>query len=358
MNSNEHAIPVGDLVAEFLDVIGVTTVFGVVSIHNIPMLDAIGGLGVLVTSTGPGAANASGALVEAGFAGTPLLHLTGQTASGYLDRAQGPVHDVPDQLGMLESVSKAAFRVRSAETAFGTLVQAATLALTPPTGPVSVEIPIDIQRETVTRPGELEFLSLPVPRPDPGATAGLDAIAARVANARRPLLWTGNGAKHARAAVERWLELGIPLATSWNGRGVVSEEGPLVLGPLMTTPECLEFLGSVDLLVVAGCRLRGQETVDMSMPLPASRIHIDVDPAASGRTYSADLFHVGEAGAALDAIAGRLEAASLSIDPGHAATVARSLVPATVAACPESIESDAASRRSAMASRAAPASPT
>ncbi len=350
MNSNEHAIPVGDLVAEFLDVIGVTTVFGVVSIHNIPMLDAIGrrnairfvmgrgeagaghmadayarvtgGLGVLVTSTGPGAANASGALVEAGFAGTPLLHLTGQTASGYLDRAQGPVHDVPDQLGMLESVSKAAFRVRSAETSFGTLVKAATLALTPPTGPVSVEIPIDIQRETVTRPGELEFLSLPVPRPDPGATAGLDAIAARVANARRPLLWTGNGAKHARAAVERWLELGIPLATSWNGRGVVPEEGPLVLGPLMTTPECLEFLGSVDLLVVAGCRLRGQETVDMSMPLPASRIHIDVDPAASGRTYSADLFHVGEAGAALDAIAGRLEAASLSIDSGHAATVA------------------------------------
>ncbi len=349
MSSSQQTIPVGDLVADFLDAIGVATVFGVVSIHNIPILDAIGrrnairfvmgrgeagaghmadayarvsgGLGVLVTSTGPGAANASGALVEAGFAGTPLLHLTGQTASGYLDRGQGPVHDVPDQLGMLDSVSKAAFRVRSTETAFGTLVQAATLALTPPTGPVSVEIPIDIQRDTLTRPGELEFLSLPVPRPDPGATAGLDAIAARVANARRPLLWTGNGAKHARAAVERWLQLGIPLATSWNGRGVVPEESPLVLGPLMTTPECVEFLGSVDLLVVAGCRLRGQETVDMSMPLPESRIHIDVNPAASGRTYSADLFHVGEAGAALDAIAGRLEAVSLSIDAGHAAAV-------------------------------------
>ena len=181
MNYHEPAIPVGDLVAEFLDAIGVATVFGVVSIHNIPVLDAIGRrnairfvmgrgeagaghmadayarvsgeLGVLVTSTGPGAANASGALVEAQFAGTPLLHLTGQTASAYLDRGQGPVHDVPDQLGMLESVSKAAFRVRSAETAFGTLVQAATLALTPPTGPVSVEVPIDIQRETITRPG-------------------------------------------------------------------------------------------------------------------------------------------------------------------------------------------------------------
>lgn len=352
MNSNEHAIPVGDLVAEFLDAIGVTTVFGVVSIHNIPMLDAIGRrnairfvmgrgeagaghmadayarvsgeLGVLITSTGPGAANATGALVEAGFAGTPLLHLTGQTASGYLERAQGPVHDAPNQLGMLEAVSKGAFRVRSPETAFGTLVKAATLALSPPTGPVSVEIPIDIQRDAITRPGGLDFLSLPVPQPNPGTDAGLDAIAAQVASARRPLLWTGNGAKHARSAVKRWIDLGVPLATSWNGRGVVPEQCPLVLGPLVTTPRGLEFLKSVDLLVVAGCRLRGQETVDMSLALPDRRIHIDIEASASGRTYSADLFHVAEAGAALDAIADRLDQMSLSIAPDHGTDVAAS----------------------------------
>ena len=77
-------ILVGDLVAEFLQAAGVTTAFGVVSVHNIPMLDGIGrrnairfvpargemgaghmadayarantGLGVAFTSTGPGAA--------------------------------------------------------------------------------------------------------------------------------------------------------------------------------------------------------------------------------------------------------------------------------------------------------------
>jgi acetolactate synthase-1/2/3 large subunit len=76
----------GDLVAELLAAADVTTAFGIVSIHNIPILDAIGrrkairfvpargetggghmvdaharvsgGLGVLITSTGPGAANA------------------------------------------------------------------------------------------------------------------------------------------------------------------------------------------------------------------------------------------------------------------------------------------------------------
>ena len=110
-------IKVGDLVAEFLKQIGVTTAFGVISVHNIPILDAIGRgnllrfvmargeagaghmadayarasgeLGVMFTSTGPGASNACGALVEARFAGSPVLHLTGQTATGNIDRRQG-----------------------------------------------------------------------------------------------------------------------------------------------------------------------------------------------------------------------------------------------------------------------------
>ena len=134
---------VGDRVAEFLPLCGVTTAFGVVSVHNIPMLDGIGrrnairyvmgrgelgishmadgyarvtgGLGVMFSSTGPGAANGVAGLVEAGFAGSPVLHITGQTAAKFVDRGMGTVHVVPDQLGMLKAVSKAAFRARSAQ---------------------------------------------------------------------------------------------------------------------------------------------------------------------------------------------------------------------------------------------------
>lgn len=155
-------VTVGDVVAEFLHAVGVDTAYGVVSIHNLPMLDAIargnavrfvaargeagaghmadaharvsGRLSALITSTGPGAANAAGALVEARFSGTPLLHLTGQTATPDIDRERGPVHDVPQQLDMLDSVSKAAWRVRSPESALGMLVRAAAEALAPPTG--------------------------------------------------------------------------------------------------------------------------------------------------------------------------------------------------------------------------------
>ena len=351
MTDSAEEILVGDLVAEFLQQIGVTTTFGVISIHNIPMLDAIGRrnairfvmargeaggghmadayarvsgeLGVLFTSTGPGAANACGAIVEARFAGAPVLHLTGQTATPNMDLGQGAVHDVADQLGMLRSVSKNAYRVRSAETAFGTLVQAATEAMTPPMGPISVEIPIDIQRTKIPRPAELASLRLPIPIANPGDDGTLDEIAKRLKGAKRPLLWVGNGAKFAGGAVARLVDLGIPVITSWNGRGVLPEDHPMSLGSLATTPDVGDFLKTVDVLVVAGCRLRGHETADMSMPLPEEMIQIDVDPSANGRTYRSAIFPCAEAGAALDAIADRLSSSGeLGLDTGLAADVA------------------------------------
>jgi len=103
----DSSYTVGDMVAEFLSRIGVTTAFGIVSVHNVPMLDAIGrrnaipyvmargemggahmadayarvtgGLGVVFTSTGPGMANSIGGLVEARFAGSPVLHIRSST---------------------------------------------------------------------------------------------------------------------------------------------------------------------------------------------------------------------------------------------------------------------------------------
>ena len=336
-------ITVGDIVAEFLQAIGVTTAFGVVSVHNTPMLDAIGRrnairfvrargeagggsmadayarvtneLGVLFTSTGPGAANACGALVEARFSGTPLLHLTGQTAQANVDRGRGTVHDVPDQLGMLKSVSKAAYRVRSPENTVGILSQAATQALTPPTGPVSVEIPIDIQRSHLPRPTGLTDFKLPLPPPLQPDPSGLNELSELAATARRPMLWLGNGARNAGPEVQRFADMGFGIVTSLAGRGVISEEHPLVLGCLKDTQQVEEFYQTVDLLIIAGSRVRGHETREFDLRLPSRRIQIDIDPSANGRTYSADLFLCGDAKLALSGLAERLEG-KLEIENG------------------------------------------
>ena len=326
---------VGDLVAEFLDATGIDTVFGVVSVHNIPMMDGLGrrnavrvvgtrgemgaghmadayarvrrGLGCCISSTGPGAANIPGALVEARFGSSPVLHLTGQTATPNLDREQGAVHDVPDQLGMLASVSKSAYRVPSAETAFGILLRAAADALTPPMGPVSVEIPIDVQRAAVQRPGELDNLVLPVPPAHPGDAGSLDTIADMLASSQRPLLWCGTGVKFAREAVLRLANMGIGVVTSVNGRAVIPEDHPMTLGAFTGVPAVEALYETVDLMLVAGSRLRGHETRDLHLKLPERRVQIDIDPAARGRTYDCEHFHVGDAGLALDALAERLQ---------------------------------------------------
>lgn len=340
---------VGDLVAEFLQQAGVDTVFGVISVHNIPMLDAIGrrnavrfvgargemgaghmadayararsGLGCFFTSTGPGAANAPGALVEARFAASPVLHITGQTATGNLDREQGAVHDVMDQLGMLKATSKGAYRVREASMALGVLMQAARQALTPPMGPVSIEIPIDIQRTAIARPAMLDSLKIEAPPADAGDAGSLDALAEMAATAKRPMLWCGAGARFAGDAVERLTKLGFGVVTSVNGRAVVPETHPMSLGAFQATPEVERFYETVDFMLIAGGRVRGHETRDLSLRLPTRRAQIDIDPTACGRTYEVEHFHVGDAGAALSALADRLEG-RMQVEAGWAGDIA------------------------------------
>ncbi|MBR0652380.1 thiamine pyrophosphate-binding protein [Roseomonas terrae] len=342
---------VADLVADILPQIGVRTVFGIVSVHNIPMLDAIGRrnalryvmargemggahmadayarvvghLGVLFTSTGPGMANAIPGLVEARFAGSPVLHITGQTATKHIDRDAGTVHDVPGQTAMLAAACKAAYRVRSANEAFGVLVRAAAEALSAPRGPVSVEIPIDLQRAPIARPAALDGLVLPIAAPLPPSPAALDAAAEILAGAKRPMLWLGNGAKQARDAALRLMGLGFGAVSSWNGRGTIPEDHPMTLGGLHGngSTRVQDFYGSVDAMLVVGSRLRGHETGDFSMKLPKTLIHVDSDPAADGRTYGNSLFVHGDAGLVMAGIADRLAGRS-GVDAGYAADFA------------------------------------
>jgi len=325
---------VGDLVAEFLHCLGVEDVFGVVSVHNIPMLDAIGrrnyikmipargemgaghmadgyarahnGLGVVFTSTGPGAANIAGAIVEARFSGSAVLHFTGQTATENLDKNQGTVHDVSNQLGMLKSISKAAIRIDDAENVLSKLLDAVKISLTPPKGPVSIEIPIDIQRTVVSKPKNLEQIKIPSIDLKLGEEASIDEIETIIKNSKRKMLWVGNGCKFAREEVKKFINMGFAIVTSTLGRGVISESNNMSLGAFNAVPLIEEFYKTVDLMIVAGSRLRGHETRDMSLKLPNNIIQIDIDPKAKNRTYKTKKFHCGDAQKVLDELSNRL----------------------------------------------------
>ncbi len=340
-------VTVGYVIAAFLERCGVKAAYGVISIHNMPILDAMatrgairfvsargeagatsmadacarttGILGVCITSTGTAAGNAAGGMVEALTAGTPLLHITGQIEAAYLDRDMAYIHEAPDQLSMLKAVSKQAWRVRSADTALATFKQAVRCATTAPGGPVSVEVPIDIQAALIDLPDDLEPLAPLTAAPVAREVARLaDALA----QARRPLLWVGGGARGAGSAVARLLALGFGVVSSTQGRGIVAETHPQSLGAYNVAPPVEAFYGTCDALLVVGSRLRGNETLKYQLKLPQPLYRIDADPGANGRCYPNAQFVCGDAALTLTALADKLEG-RMKVDGNFAADLRR-----------------------------------
>ena len=66
---------------------------------------ATGKPGVLITSTGPGAADSIGAMGEAYFSGSPLLQVTTNVESEFIGKGRNTTHEVKDQLRMFEAVT-------------------------------------------------------------------------------------------------------------------------------------------------------------------------------------------------------------------------------------------------------------
>jgi acetolactate synthase-1/2/3 large subunit len=344
--SDSH-INTGEIVARFLQAQGVRLAFGVISIHNMPMLDAFhrlgkirfvpargeagacnmadaaarvsGTLGVVVTSTGTGSGNAAGALVEAMTAGTPLLHLTGQIDSQWIDKNWGFIHEHPNQLGMLQAVGKGAFRISSPKEAWAVLSKAAELALTPPCGPVSVEIAIDVQQAFLEENQPLAGVNTAQPAPvsvAPLVPSGeqIESLAAALRSAQRPMLWLGGGARRAGAAVHRLVAMGFGVVTSGQGRGVIPEDHPATIGAFNLQRASAALYQRCDALVVVGSRLRSNETMKYSLALPARRFRIDANAAVEAQAYACEQFIQADATLALNALADALQGYSAAAD--------------------------------------------
>jgi len=344
--ASPRELPVGDAIAAWLAAIGVEIAFGVISIHNMPILDAIarqgrirfvaargeagafnmadayarmsGRLGVVFTSTGTAAGNAAGAQVEALTAGTAVLHITSQVDRAFMDRDRAAIHDVPRQADMLKAISKSYVRIWEARGALGALEAAVRAATTAPCGPVTVEIPVDVQRETTRLPADIRPLRIQPLAPD---DALLDRAAAMIAAARRPILWLGGGARGASEVATVLVARGIATVSSTQGRAVVAEDHAYSLGTFNMTPQARDIYRQADLMLVVGSRLRGNETANNRMALPQPLLQIDADPTQGGRNYATELFIAGDARLALEGLLARLPE-KLDTDPAFLDAIA------------------------------------
>ena len=325
-------ITVGEAIARTLEQYNVEAIYGVISIHNLPVADAIGqrgnirfvpargeagsvtmadahgrfsGLGVALTSTGAGAGNAVGALVEAMNAGTPLLHLTGQVEKTWLDADTGFIHETRDQLTFLKASSKRAYRISNANQAIAILHKAIQEARTPPCGPVSVEIPIDIQGASI--PLALVTAPLTIAPTAPVAQATVDTLWAQLRQAKQPLLWLGGGAIGSAAAVKKLADAGITVISSTHGRGVLPDSHRASLRAFHNSPSVEALMAQCDFTLVAGSRLRSNETRSWTLELPSPRVQIDIDPAAASRNYLMDNTLIADCSALLAALAAKAQ---------------------------------------------------
>jgi acetolactate synthase-1/2/3 large subunit len=312
----------GDLVAESLQALGAEVAFGVPGIHALAIWEglresAVRAIGFrtelnagfaadgyarvsgrpapLLLSTGPGALISLGSLMEAASAHVPVVAIASQVPSHLLGRGRGYLHELPDQLASFAPVVKWAARVERTADVPATLAEAWSRSLTPPSGPVFVEIPVDLlagETDAVVDVGAGHAPPVPLPSGE-----ALDEAARLIANADRPVIWAGGGVLRAGAwdeLAELARRLGAPVAATYMGKGAFPEDDELSAGSACDEAAFRELVQDADVLLCVGTELGAETTGQYGLDLPGRVIQIDAARERIGATYPA-LGLVGDA---------------------------------------------------------------
>lgn len=271
---------VADAVARTLAAHGITHAFGMPGGEVVTLVDALGAAGItfvlarhetsaaimaagahaatgapglLVTTVGPGLANAVNGIADAAQERVPLLVISGVVDHAVRSRY---THQVFDHAALLRPLVKASFEVE-VDGAAATIARAVRLACAEPMGPVH----IDLSPETAACParGYAEVAATRVIWPHVTGTGALGEVQALLAGARRPLVIAGYEAVRsgAGAALTALTErLGAPIVTTYKGKGLVSEFLPQALGAAGLSPradaELLAITKAADVVLLVG----------------------------------------------------------------------------------------------------------
>jgi acetolactate synthase-1/2/3 large subunit len=331
------AVPMtgGKAIAETLIANGVTTLFGLPGAQTYPLFDALaqrrdiirtvsarheqgsaymafgaakstGKPHVYSVVPGAGVLNTTAALSTAYATSTPVLCVTGQVPRAFLGRGRGHLHEIPDQLGLLKTLTKWSARIERVEDAPEIVNEAFRQMLTGRPGPVAVEMSWDTMAETA--PVTLvDGVSPPVPAA--ADAAEIAAALAVITAARRPMIMVGGGAQHAAAAILALAErLDAPVAAFRGGRGIVAETHPLGLSSAAAHalwPETDVVIGIGSRLEMPTMRWTGMMGYFDRLPGGRKLVRIDIDPAEMVRLL-ADAPVVADARVATEALVAAL----------------------------------------------------
>ncbi len=233
--------------------------------------------GVFSVVPGPGVLNAGAALLTAFGGNEPVLCLTGQVPTAFLDKGRGHLHEMPNQLATLRTFVKWAERIEYPDAAPALVSRAFQEMQSGRQGPAVLEMPWDIFTQRTDVSDAKPFDLLPAPHPD---SDRIKAAAERIAGSKAPMIFVGSGAIHARAEILELAEtLDAPVVAFRSGRGIVSNAHDLG----MSMAAAYELWPQTDLIIGIGTRMELPTWRWPYRPEGQQSIRIDIDPAEMRR---------------------------------------------------------------------------
>jgi acetolactate synthase I/II/III large subunit len=320
---------VADLLVRCLENEGVTCVFGIPGEENVRFTNALvrssiryilvrheqaasfmaelhgrltGRAGVCSSTLGPGAINLLLGTADANSNSTPLVAISAQVG---LSRIYKESHQSVDLVAMFAPVTKWADMVLTPGAVPEMVRKAFKLAQTERPGAVFLAVPEDVEALPVS--ADVRPLEVNTPRPDEPSPSQIERAAAVLNGASRPIVLAGHGAARSGAAeaLRRFSELlGLPVATTFHGKGVFPDDDPHALGAVgFMSHDYVNFgFDDADVIISVGYELQEFDPVRINPGGDKRILHLSRFPAEVDAHYDVEVGVQADLSRTLDAL--------------------------------------------------------
>ena len=257
-----------------------------------------GKVGVAVVTSGPGATNLITGIATAFADSIPLVCITGQVDSKMMG---SDVFQEADISGACESFVKYSYIVRNAADIPRIVKEAFYIANTGRRGPVLIDLPIDVQQQTVRHFSYPENVNLRTYKPTvTGHAVQIKKVINQLERAKRPIICVGGGVhlSHASKEVLAFAEKNeIPLVSTMMGLSAIPTEHPLFYGMVGNNgkPYGNRAMNNADMVIMVGARVADRSISQPDLIMENKiLVHIDVDPAEIGKNAGPTIPLVGD----------------------------------------------------------------
>src|SRR5271166_5305082 len=280
------------------------------------MYGRVTGRAAVVSATlGPGAINMQLGVADATTNSTPMVAISAQVGQ---DRQYKESHQYVDLVSMFAPITRWAAGVPTARAIPEMFRKAFKVAETERPAAVYLAVPEHIDADAA----DYDLAPLPrnVERPEAPSPSQVQRAAAVLRDAQRPVVLAGHGAARADAAAAliRFSEaLGVPVANTFHGKGVMPDDHPNSIGTLgFMRHDYVNFgFDNADVVIAVGYELQEFDPVRINPNADKKIIHIHRLPAEVDAHYSVSVGIIGDISASLDALTDALAGHTYDADP-------------------------------------------